>query len=90
MDTAEKRYTLADLSGLLGKFVKKSELSEIYDTCIILQKTKRVAKDDLEGQLIYFGDGKTPEYDKLFTSGNAITPIYNDSAELLERVVYDE
>ena len=49
-----------------------------------LQKTERTADDDLEGILVYFGDGETPEYDKFFTSGNAITPIYNDSEEVLE------
>lgn len=90
METVAKRYRLGDLSNLLGKVVRKSELSEIYDTCIVLQKTKRTADDDLEGVLVYFGDGETPEYDKLFTSGNAITPIYNDSEEVLEGVVYDE
>ncbi|MCM1092002.1 MAG: hypothetical protein NC092_00190 [Butyrivibrio sp.] len=90
MEATVKRYTLADLSGLVGKVVRKSELSEIYDICMILQKTKRLSGNDVEGVLTYFGEGGTPEYDSLFTSGNAVTPIYNDSEELAEGVVYDE
>lgn len=90
MAAMAKKYTTEDLAGLLGKVVRKSELSEIYDICMILQNTKRLGGNDVEGELMYFGSGETPEYDKYFTSGNAITPIYNDSEELVEGVVYDE
>lgn len=45
---------------------------------------------DIEGTLVYFGSGNTEEYTNWFKQEKPITPVYFDSAELEDGVVYDE
>lgn len=88
MMIAEKKYTIADLHKNMR--VRVSQLSNILDTCMILLDTELLADNDIEGTLVYFGDGNTEEYTKWFKQDRAITPVFFDSAELEDGVVYDE
>lgn len=87
MNTITKKYTLKDLK--LGMKVKLSEINEIYDTDIILVDTERIGATDLIGTLVFIGDN-AEEYSKWFQQTKPITPLYFDSAELVDGVVYDE
>ncbi len=84
----EKKYTLNDLHKNMR--VKISQLSNILDTCMILLDTELLTNNDVEGTLVYFGSGNTEEYTKWFRQDKAITPVFFDSAELEDGVVYDE
>lgn len=82
------KLTLADLKK--GEIVRESQLNEIYDTCMLLLNSKLLPDGDVEGELIYFGDSDSDEYNNWFFTGNAITPLYFESAECINGVVYDE
>ena len=88
MDMTEKKYTFNDLRKNMR--VKVSQLSDILDTCMILLDTELLANNDVEGTLVYFGSGNTEEYTKWFEQDKAITPVFFNSAELEDGVVYDE
>ncbi len=88
MGISEKKYTFNDLHKNMR--VKVSQLSNILDTCMILLDTKLLANNDIEGTLVYFGSGNTEEYTQWFKQDKAITPVFFDSAELEDGVVYDE
>lgn len=88
MIASEKKLTLNDIK--LGMNVKASQLSDILDTYIILTDTKLLPNNDIQGKLVYYGPGNTEEYTKWFTQKKAITPIYFDSTELEDGIVYDE
>lgn len=83
-----KKLTINELK--IGMKVKVSQLENILDTCILLLNSELLPDGDVEGELIYFGEGETDEYTQLFLSGKKITPLYFESAEILEGVVYDE
>ena len=88
MAKAKQKYTLNDLQENMR--VRVSQLSNILDTCMILLDTELLADNDVEGTLVYFGNGNTEEYTKWFKQDKAITPVFFDSAELEDGVVYDE
>ncbi len=88
MEIAERKYTLQELRKDMR--VRVSQLSSILDTCMILLDTKLLSDNDVEGTLVYFGSGNTEEYTQWFQQEKAITPVYFDSAELEDGVVYDE
>ncbi|MDE6054492.1 MAG: hypothetical protein K2G55_12175 [Lachnospiraceae bacterium] len=88
MAKAKQKYTLNDLQENMR--VRVSQLSNILDTCMILLDTELLADNDVEGTLVYFGSGNTEEYTKWFKQDKAITPVFFDSAELEDGVVYDE
>ena len=72
-----KKYTLKDL--VVGMEIKdKEQLSNIYDTWILLIKDK-AAKNYKIG---FIGKETNAESDKLFTQGLSICPVYNESTEL--------
>jgi len=85
---AERKYELQDLRKDMR--VKVSQLSNIRDTCMILLDTELLSDNDVEGTLVYFGSGGTEEYTGWFQQEKAITPVYFDSEELEDGVVYDE
>ncbi len=85
---AERKYELQDLRKDMR--VKVSQLSNIRDTCMILLDTELLSDNDVEGTLVYFGSGDTEEYTGWFQQEKAITPVYFDSEELEDGVVYDE
>lgn len=82
-----KKYTLSELK--LGMQVKLSELQNILDIHMILVDTKMISNDDLVGTLVFFGNNEK-EYEKWFKQTKPITPVYFNSEELEDGVVYDE
>lgn len=83
-----KRYALNELE--IGMIVKESELSHIYDTRFLLTDSRLLDDGDVIGTLIYFGEDRTQEYTDLCFQGQPITPIYFNSEEYADGVVYDE
>ncbi len=80
-----KKYKLDELKkGMLIE--DKDQLSEIYDTWIIM--TRQSSKEPYTIEFI--GKETTTESDKLFTLGKQICPVYNDSTELEGDVYFDE
>ncbi len=88
MTLTERKYTLNELQKNMR--VRVSQLSNILDTCMILLDTELLSDNDVEGTLVYFGSGNTEEYTNWFQQDKAITPVFFDSAELEDGVVYDE
>ena len=74
MMIAEKKYTINDLHKNMR--VRVSQLSNILDTCMILLDTELLGNNDIEGTLVYFGNGNTEEYTKWFKQDRAITPVF--------------
>ncbi len=79
------RLTINDL--YIGMEIKdKSQLSDIYDMWIFLVKNK-----NSDGYTVQFiGQETNAESDKLFTQGNVVCPVYNDSLELEGDMYYGE
>ena len=57
---------------------------------MLLINSELLSDGDVEGELVYFGEGETEEYTNWFYTDKEITPVYFDSAELIDGVVYDE
>ncbi len=83
MANAVKKYTLEELH--IGMEVKPEELSEIYDTWILLVKK---TKEEI-GKIAFIGKKTDKNSDELFKQGY-VTPIYNDSSELNGDIYYEE
>lgn len=64
----------------------KNQLSNIYDTWILLVKGKN---DDVY-TVQFIGRETNAESDKLFAQGNVVCPVYNDSLELEGDIYYEE
>ncbi|MCM1134473.1 MAG: hypothetical protein NC400_02760 [Clostridium sp.] len=89
MRNTENKYTIGELKKNMR--VKVSQLNCILDVPMILVDTKVIADGgDLEGTLVYFGKAETEEYEGWFRQTKPITPIYFNSTELGDDVVYDE
>ena len=83
------QLTLSDLK--VGMKVKKSQLSNILDTHIILINTEIVGDTYVEGKLVYCDTiCREDEYEKWFHHTQPITPIYFNSEEWEDGIVYDE
>lgn len=87
MITELKKLTLEELK--LGMQVYKEQLSDIYDTWIILYKpvNQEIEKDGIIG---FIGKKTNSESFKLYTPDNLIIPVYNDSMELEGDIYYEE
>ena len=86
-----KRYKLEDLHE--GMHVKKSELSDIFDTLFILTDSEQVPGTDIdvEGTLVYFGPDGTKESIYWFNqTEKGICPIIFSEDEADENSVYFE
>jgi hypothetical protein len=83
--TAKRKYTLSDLH--VGMVVRESEISNILDTYFVIINSKIVNETDIEGELVYIGNGKDVNYKKWFEQDNPITPLYFISEDA---VIYDE
>ncbi len=81
----DKKYKLEDL--YVGMNISnKEQLGDIYDVWIILVKN-----NNGEGYTIGFiGEETNVESDKLFSQGNKVCPVYNDSIELEGDIYYEE
>lgn len=85
MSKTEKKFTIDDL--YIGMEIKdKNQLSHIYDTWILLVKSKNSDVYTVE----FIGTETNSESDKLFTQGNVVCPVYNDSTELEGDICYEE
>lgn len=85
MSEENGKLTIDDL--YIGMEVKdKAQLSDIYDTWILLVKSK--GSDEYTVQFI--GKETNAESDKLFAQGNVVCPVYNDSLELEGDIYYEE
>lgn len=85
MEIIKNKFALEDL--YIGMEIKdKEQLSDIYDTWIMLVKSN--------GSDVYtvgfIGKETNAESDKLFTQGNVVCPVYNDSIELEGDIYYEE
>ena len=81
------KYSLFDIKK--GMKVFKEQLSEIYDTWIILYKPKNSNMKE-DGIIGFVGKETSEESDALYTGDNIIIPIYNDSIDLKDDIYYDE
>ncbi len=72
----------------LGMRVYKEQLSNIYDTWIIIYKPKNVKMEE-DGIIGFIGKETNEEAAALYTSNNIITPVYNDSI-YLDADIYEE
>ncbi len=86
MVAAEKKYTLEELH--IGMEVKKSQLSNILDTPMLLINTIVLQDGDVKGTLAFYND--IGEYTKYFKQNISITPVFFNSEELEDGIVYDE
>ena len=77
MALIDNKLALEDL--YIGMEIKdKDQLSSIYDTWIMLVKNNN---SDVY-KVGFIGKETNAESDKLFTQGNVVCPVYNDSMEL--------
>lgn len=77
MEIIDNKFRLEDL--YIGMEIKdKDQLSGIYDTWIMLVKNNN---SDVY-TVGFIGKETNTESDKLFTQGNVVCPVYNDSMEL--------
>jgi len=82
----EKQLSLEDLK--IGMAVNKDQLSNIYDTWIIIYRPKgqQMEKD---GYIGFIGKETNEQSALFYTSDNIITPVFNDSMDL-EDDIYEE
>lgn len=81
------KYTLAELK--LGMQVRKSQLSEILDTYVVLTNTS-IIENDIIGKIEFIGEEITEEVAKLRSPKVAITTIYNNSTEIGDNITIDD
>lgn len=85
MALVNNKFTLEDL--YIGmEIIDKDQLSSIYDTWIMLVKNN----DSDVYTVGFIGKETNAESDKLFTQGNVVCPVYNDSMELEGDIYYEE
>lgn len=85
MALVNNKFTLEDL--YIGmEVIDKDQLSSIYDTWIMLVKNN----DSDVYTVGFIGKETNAESDKLFTQGNVVCPVYNDSMELEGDIYYEE
>ena len=85
MAIIDNKFTLEDL--YIGMKIKdKNQLSNIYDTWIMLVKNNN---SDVY-TVGFIGKETNAESDKLFAQGNVVCPVYNDSIELEGDIYYEE
>ena len=77
--------TEKNLETFIGEKVKKSELKEIFGVYMILLDAEQLPDGDVEGILVYAGDGEDEAYEKWFKQTRPIAPILN-----MEDYEYDE
>lgn len=77
MEKTDNRLTINDL--YIGMEIKdKNQLRDIYDMWILLVKNKNSDRYTIQ----FIGRETNAESDQLFTQGNVVCPVYNDSLEL--------
>lgn len=85
MAIIDNKFALQDL--YIGMKIRdKNQLSNIYDTWIMLVKS---TNSDVY-TVGFIGKETNAESDKLFTQGNVVCLVYNDSMELEGDIYYEE
>lgn len=85
MEVTKNKFALEDL--YIGMKIRdKNQLSNIYDTWIMLVKNNN---SDMY-TVGFIGKETNAESDKLFAQGNVVCPVYNDSIELEGDIYYEE
>ena len=85
MEIIKNKFALEDL--YIGmEIIDKDQLSSIYDIWIMLVKSNN---SDVY-TVGFIGKETNAESDKLFTQGNVVCPVYNDSMELEGDIYYEE
>lgn len=85
MAIIDNKFALQDL--YIGMKIRdKNQLSNIYDTWIMLVKS---TNSDVY-TVGFIGKETNAESDKLFTQGNVVCPVYNDSMELEGDIDHEE
>lgn len=81
MEMVKNKFRLEDL--YIGMEIKdKEQLSNIYDTWVMLVKSS----DSDIYTVGFIGKETNIESDKLFTQGNVVCPVYNDSMGISHKV----
>lgn len=83
---SEIKLTIDDI--YKGKQVSPDELSEIYDTYIIIAYNS--GEKSSKGEIVFIGKEQNEEYDSWFKQKRPITPVFNNREELEDMSVYDE
>ncbi|MCR5788776.1 MAG: hypothetical protein K6G83_02715 [Lachnospiraceae bacterium] len=81
-----KMLSLDDIK--VGMRVFKEQLSNIYDTWIIIYRPKNLQMQE-DGIIGFIGKETNEEAAALYTQDNVITPVFNDSMDL-EGDIYEE
>jgi hypothetical protein len=68
------------------KIKSREQLSNIYDTWIILVRKP----EEREYTIGFIGEKTDSRSDALYTAGNIICPVYNDSMDIAGEVYYEE
>lgn len=85
MAIIDNKFALQDL--YIGMEIRdKNQLSNIYDTWVMLVKSS----DSDVYTVGFIGKETNEESDKLFSQGNIVCPVYNDSMELEGDIYYEE
>lgn len=85
MTSTKNKFKIEDL--YIGMEISdKNQLSDIYDTWILLVKSKNAESYTVQ----FIGKETNAESDKLFVQGNVVCPIYNDSLDLEGDIYYEE
>lgn len=80
-----KKYKLEDLQ--LGMEVSRKELSEIYDTYMLIVYRNMT---DTHGKLAFIGKDRNKTYHEIVSSGKPVCVVYNSKEEAEELYSYDE
>ena len=87
----EKMYRLDDLR--IGMDVGAEELSNIYDTFIVLDDARTVGSSgrySTRGRIVFVGKKLDDRYDKIDKKGRCLSVIFNSSLDMEGDVEYDE
>lgn len=85
MTARERKFKIDDL--YIGMEIRdKKQLSDIYDTWILLVKNENSGTYTIQ----FIGKETNAESDRLFSQGNIVCPVYNDSLELEGDIYYEE
>ena len=80
-----RKLNLEDLK--IGMQVEIEQLSDIYDTLIMVQMEEMTSKS---GTIRFIGKGPCAESQSIYNEGKPVAPIFHDSIELEEDIVFDE
>lgn len=84
-----KTYQFQDLK--VGMDVRAEELSNIYDTFIVLDNARTIGDNgnySTEGKIMFIGRSLDDDYDKINKKGKSLSVIFNSSLDIEGDVEY--